>query len=122
MKPLRTLKEIQSLNGKVAILGRFILKVGECCHSFFQVIKKLKSFVWTPKYQTTFKDLKKLMASSLLLFSPRKNKVLFLYLLVIEYTVSVVLVWEEVRLQKLHIILAMVLSDQKVRFCFSSSR
>ena len=49
MKTLWTLKKIQSLSGKVTTLNRFILKVREYYHLFFQAFKKLKSLTWMLK-------------------------------------------------------------------------
>ena len=41
----KTVKEVQSLNGKVAALNRFILRVTYKCLPFFHTLKK--SFEWT---------------------------------------------------------------------------
>ena len=45
MKPLRNVKEVQSLNGKVVALNRFILRATDKCLPFFRTLKK--SFEWT---------------------------------------------------------------------------
>ena len=45
MKPSRNLKEVQSLNGKVAMLNRFVLRATDKCLPFFRTLKK--SFEWT---------------------------------------------------------------------------
>ena len=45
MKPSRNLKEVQSLNGKVAVLNRFVLRATDKCLPFFRTLKK--SFEWT---------------------------------------------------------------------------
>ena len=45
LEPLRTVKAVQSLNGKVVALNRFVSKVTDKCLPFFQVLKK--SFEWT---------------------------------------------------------------------------
>ena len=42
---LRTIKEVQSLNGKLAALNRFVSRVTDKCLPFFHVLKK--SFEWT---------------------------------------------------------------------------
>ena len=41
----RTVKAVQSLNGKVAALNRFVSKATDKCLPFFLVLKK--SFEWT---------------------------------------------------------------------------
>ena len=45
MKPSRNVKEVQSLNGKVAVLNRFVLRATNKCLPFFRTLKK--SFEWT---------------------------------------------------------------------------
>ena len=42
--PPRTVKEVQSLNGKIAALNRFVSKVTNKCLPFFRTIRK--SFEW----------------------------------------------------------------------------
>ena len=45
MKPPRNVKEVQSLNGKVATLNRFVSRATDKCLPFFRTLKK--SFEWT---------------------------------------------------------------------------
>ena len=40
MKPPRNVKEVQSLNGKVAELNRFVSKATDKCLPFFYTLKK----------------------------------------------------------------------------------
>ena len=40
MTPLRNVKKVQSLNGKVAALNRFVLRVTNKCLPFFRSLKK----------------------------------------------------------------------------------
>ena len=56
MAPRRNLKEVQSLNGKVAALNRFVSRATDKCLPFFHTLKK--SFEWTAECQQAFKDLK----------------------------------------------------------------
>ena len=42
---LRTVKEVQNLNGKIAALNRFVSRATDKCLPFFRVLKK--SFEWT---------------------------------------------------------------------------
>ena len=48
MTPLRNVKEVQSLNGKVAALNRFVSRATDKCLPFFRTLKK--SFEWTIEY------------------------------------------------------------------------
>ena len=43
----KTVKEVQSLNGKVAALNRFVSRATDKCLPFFCMLKK--SFEWTTK-------------------------------------------------------------------------
>ena len=45
MKSPQSIKEVQSLTGRVATLNRFVSKVTDKCLSFFKVLKK--AFEWT---------------------------------------------------------------------------
>ena len=45
MAPPRNVKEVQSLNGKIAALNRYVLRAMDKCLSFFRMLKK--SFEWT---------------------------------------------------------------------------
>ena len=67
MKPPKNVKEVQSLNGKVAALNRFVLKVMDKCLPFFHTLKK--SFEWTDECQQAFEELKAYL-SALPLLSP----------------------------------------------------
>ena len=45
LEPPRTVKEVQSLNGKIATLNRFVSKTTDKCLPFFSTLRK--SFKWT---------------------------------------------------------------------------
>ena len=45
--PPRTVKEVQSLNGKIAALNRFVSKATDKCLPFFRILRK--SFEWMEK-------------------------------------------------------------------------
>ena len=47
LEPSRTVKTVQSLNGKVAALNRFVSKATDKCLPFFRILRKL--FEWTDK-------------------------------------------------------------------------
>ena len=65
MAPPRNIKEVQCLNGKVAMLNRFVLRAMDKCLPFFRTLKK--SFKWTAECQQAFDDLKAYLSSPLLL-------------------------------------------------------
>ena len=49
MAPPRNVKEVQSLNGKIAALNKFMSRAMDKCLPFFRTLKK--SFKWTAEYQ-----------------------------------------------------------------------
>ena len=55
MKRPRNVKEVQSLNGKVAALNRFVSRAMDNCLPLFRTLKK--SFEWTDECQQAFDEL-----------------------------------------------------------------
>ena len=98
MAPPRKVKEVQSLNGKVSMLNRFVLRATDKCLPFFHMLKK--SFEWMAECQQAFEDLKAYHSSPPLLSPSKPGEELFLYLAVSLATVSVTLVREEDKVQK----------------------
>ena len=93
LKPPRTMKAVQSLNGKVATLNRFVSKATDKCLPFFRVLRK--SFEWTDECQKAFKDLKKYLSSPPLLSPSRPGEELYLYIAVSQAAINAALVREE---------------------------
>ena len=65
LEPPKTIKQVQSLNGKIAVLNRFVLKAMDKCPPFFRTL--IKSFEWTDECQKAFEELKKYLSSPPLL-------------------------------------------------------
>ena len=91
--PPRTVKEVQSLNGKIAALNRFVSKATDKCLPFFRILRK--SFEWTDECQKAFEDLKKYLSSPPLLGPSRPREELYLYIAISQAAVSAVLVRKE---------------------------
>ena len=87
------MKEVQSLNGKIAALNRFVSKAMNKCLPFFRTLRK--SFEWTDECQRAFEDLKKYLSSPLLLNPSKPGEELYLYIAVSQAAVSATLVREE---------------------------
>ena len=81
LEPPRTVKEVQSLNGKIAALNRFISKATDKCLPFFHTLRK--SFEWTDECQKAFENLKKYLSSPPLLTPSIPGEELYLYLVVL---------------------------------------
>ena len=76
MAPPRSVKEVQSLNGKVAALNKFMFRATDKCLPFFHMLKR--SFEWTAKCQQTFEELKTYLSSPSLLIPSQLGEELFL--------------------------------------------
>lgn len=98
MTPPTNIKEVQSLNSKVAALNRFVSRVTNKCLPFFRILKK--SFEWTVECQQAFKDLKAYLSSTPLISPSKLREELFLYLVVSPMAVSPALVKEKDRVRK----------------------
>ena len=91
--PPRMVKELQSLNGKIAALNRFVSKATDKCLPFFCTMRK--SFEWTNECQKAFEDLKKYLSSPPLLNPSKQGEELYLYIAVSQAAISATLVREE---------------------------
>ena len=89
----KTVKEVQSLNGKIVALNRFVSQATDKCLPFFCTLKR--SFEWTDECQQAFENLKVYLSSPPLLRPSRPREELYLYLVVSQAVVSAVLVREE---------------------------
>ena len=98
LEPSKTIKEVQSLNGKIAALNRFVSKVTDKCLIFFRTLRK--SFEWTDVCQKAFEELKKYLSSPPLLSVSKPGEELYLYLGISQAVVSAALVREEDGCQK----------------------
>ena len=92
-------KEVQSLTGRVAAPSRFISRAIDKCLPFFHSLKGNKRFLWDDKYEQASKAHKEYLRKLPLLPKPVEGEPLYLYLAVIEYTISGALVREEEKVQ-----------------------
>ena len=99
MAPPRNVKEVQSLNRKIAALNRFVLRTIDKCLPFFRTLKK--SFEWTAECQQAFEELKAYLSALPLQSPSQPGEELFLYLAISPAAVSAALIKEEERVQKL---------------------
>ena len=98
MKPLRNIKEVQSLIERVATLNRFVSKATNKCFPFFKILKR--AFEWTDNYQKAFQELKIYLTTTPLLSPSMLGEELYLYVVVTPHAVSSTLVREEGKAQK----------------------
>ncbi|CAL9012379.1 unnamed protein product, partial [Prunus brigantina] len=77
----KTVKDIQSLTGRVAALTRFISKATDRCAPFFKALKGSKrSITWTAECDKAFNELKEYMSRAPLLSTPEPGDTLMIYL------------------------------------------
>ena len=93
LSPPKMVKEVQSLNGKIVALNRFISRATGKCLPFFRTLKK--SFEWTDECQQAFENLKVYLSSPPLLNPSRLGEKLYLYLAFSQAAVNAALVREE---------------------------
>ncbi|GKC01248.1 reverse transcriptase domain-containing protein, partial [Tanacetum coccineum] len=93
----RTLKQMQSLSGKLAALNRFLSKSAERSLPFLDTLKKCtnkKDFRWTEAAEAAFLEMKKLVSELPTLTTPKKGETLMMYLAAANEAVSAVLLTE----------------------------
>ncbi|GKB40755.1 reverse transcriptase domain-containing protein [Tanacetum coccineum] len=93
----RTSKEVQSFNGKLASLNRFLFKSAEKSLPLFKTLKKCikkSNFHWTPEAEQAFKQLKQHLTKLPMLVAPKPKKELIMYLSASYGAISAVLMTE----------------------------
>ncbi|GJZ45233.1 reverse transcriptase domain-containing protein [Tanacetum coccineum] len=93
----RTLKEMQSLSGKLAALNRFLAKSTERSLPFFNTLKNITNenkheYKWITKVEEAFQQMKRLILDLPSLTPPFPKETLYAYLAVSKEVGSVVLV------------------------------
>ena len=83
---------MQKLNGMAAALNRFISQLVDRCRPFFLLINKWKNFEWIEECAKSFQQLKDYLARPPIMSSPEPDEVLFAYIVVAPYAVSLVLI------------------------------
>ena len=96
----RNPKEVQKLTEMAAALNRFISRSADRCRLFFLLINKWKGFEWTEECVITFQQLKDYLARPPIMSSPEPDEVLFAYIAVAPYVVSLVLIRVDCSVQR----------------------
>ncbi|RVW60647.1 Retrovirus-related Pol polyprotein from transposon 17.6 [Vitis vinifera] len=89
--PPRSKKELQRLTGKLVALGRFIARFTDELRPFFLAIRKVGASGWTDSCQSAFEKIKHSLMQPPILSSPLPGEKLYMYLVVSEWAISVVL-------------------------------
>ena len=112
----RNPKEVQKLTGMAAVLNRFISRSADRCRPFFLLINKWKGFEWTEECATTFQQLKDYLARPPIMSSLEPDEVLFAYIAVAPYAVSLVLIRVDGGVQRLAYYVSKSLHEAEVRY------
>ena len=75
-----------------AALNRFISRSADICRPFFLLMNKWKGFEWTEECAQAFQQLKDYLSHPPIMSSPKADEVLFAYIAVTPYAVSLVLI------------------------------
>ncbi|GKE32377.1 reverse transcriptase domain-containing protein [Tanacetum coccineum] len=98
----KKLKEVQSLNGKLASLNRFLSKSAKKSLPLFKTLKKCiknSDFHWTPEAEQAFKQLKQHFSELPMLVAPKPKEELIVYLSASHRAISAVLITERDKAQ-----------------------
>ena len=107
--PPRSIRQLQSLQGKSNFLRRFIVNYAKITKGFMCLLKQDTPFIWDETAQLAFKALKKALLSAPLLRPLDYYRDLILYLAASESTIGVVLVQEDDKLVSMSFITLAVL-------------
>ena len=92
LQPPRNPKEVQKLTGMMAALNPFISRSVERCRPFLLLLHKWKEFEWFEECVMAFQELKRYLSHPPIMSSPVVDEVLFAYLTVALYAISLVLI------------------------------
>lgn len=116
MKPPHTLKEAQTLTGRIIVLSRFVSRLAERRLPFFKVLCKGGAFEWGKECQQAFEQLKEFLASLSLLKQPELGCPMFVYLSIGEASISAVKVREDGKSQCPVYFVSKVLHGAELRY------
>ena len=74
------------------VLNRFISRSDDRCRPFFLLMNKWKEFEWTEECVLAFQQLKEYLSRPPIMSSPEVDEILFAYIAVAPYAVSLVLI------------------------------
>ena len=109
-------KEVQKLTGMAAALNRFRSRLADRCRPFFLLINKWKGFEWTTECDVAFQQLKDNLARLSVMSNPEPDEVLFAYIAMASYAVSLVLIWVDNGIQRPMYYVSKSLHEAEVRY------
>ena len=94
MIQLEHLHDVKRLTGCLAVLSRFISRLGEKALPLYRLMKKSDKFEWTNEAQAAFLELKALLSTQPVLAARSSQEPLLLYIVTTSQVVSIVLAVE----------------------------
>ncbi|CAJ2653138.1 unnamed protein product [Trifolium pratense] len=93
-------KSIQSLNGMLTALSRFVAKSAQHALPLFKLLRKESAFEWTKECEDALQHLKRALSEPPVLTRPNEGETLYLYLAVASKAISAILIKETEQGQK----------------------
>ena len=116
LQPPRNPKEVQKLTGMTVALNRFISQLADRCRPFFLLMNKWKGFEWTEECAQAFQQLKEYLSHPPIMSSPEADEVLFAYIAIAPYAVSLVLIRVDSGRQQLVYYVSKFLHKAEIRY------
>ena len=116
LQPPRNPKEVQKFTGIMAALNRFISRSAERCRPFFLLLHKWKEFEWSEECVVAFQESKQYLSHPPIMSSPVMDEVLFAYIAVALYAISLVLIRVDSGIQRPVYYLSKSLNKAEVRY------
>ena len=116
LQPPRNPKEVQKLTRMTTALNRFILRSADRCRPFFLLMNKWKGFKSTEECALAFRQLKEYLSRPPIMSSPEMDEVLFAYIVMAPYAVSLVLIQVDSGIQRLVYYMSKSLHEDEVRY------
>ena len=116
LQPPQNPKEVQKITGMMAALNRFISRSAERCRPFFLLLHKWKEFQWSEECVMAFQELKRYLSHPPIISSPVVDEILFAYIAVTLYAISLVLIWVDSGIQRAVYYVSKSLNEVEVRY------
>ena len=116
LQPPRNPKEVQKLTRMMVALNQFISRSAERCRPFFLLLHKWKEFEWSKECVMAFQELKQYLSHPSIMSSPVMDEVLFAYIAVALYDISLVLIRVDSGIQRLVYYVSKSLNEAEVRY------
>src|SRR3954465_15762218 len=88
------LKDIQRLTECVAVVSRFVSRLGEKALPLYKLLKKADKFTWTDEADAALKQLKEILSSAPILAAPEPGEPLLIYMAATSWVISIIVVVE----------------------------